>query len=439
MSVGLALSIAGIVAAIGLGNVSKLNIGLIALIFAFFLGVFGLGMKIDEIINLWPVRIMFFLIAINLLFSHAIKTGMLDLLSQKMIYAFGGNVKLFPFIAFLISGIIDFMGAGGSTTGIVAPFLVPMMVNAGLSPILAAVAICGGCFFFGNQPINGYGGLVSVGLLEPQYGHEAAVGLVWDQWIATGVTAIGFLIIMYFVTGAFKAKKIELPEKPGTFNKTQRTTLIIIVVSLCFMFFPTVLNMAIPGIAWLSMLATLCQPQAVMICAAVLCMAIQLVDHGTVFSAVPSRTIIQVCGMCVLVGIATQAGFGDWVAGVVSQEGFPIWLIPAIITILAGFLTYFSTLTAVVMPLIYAVVPAICAATGLSPVPLLAAVWAGGCFGGMSPYSLGGALIIGSIPDQDLANKMVTRQLIFSVVGILFGTLLSLLGVWNLLPHFSGL
>ena len=433
----LALSVIGIVASIIIGNLTKINVGVIAMAFAFFLGVLGLGMSVNDIVNLWPIRIMFFLVAIALLFGHAIETGTLDLLSQKMIYAMGGNAKLFPWVAFLITGIIDILGAGGSTPGIVAPFLIPMMVQAGLSPVIGAIAICGGAFCFGNQPINGFGGVVSVGLLEPTYGHETSMMIVWEQWGATIITAVLFMIIAYFVLGCHKAKKIEMIEKPPAFAKDQRVTLGIMIVSLCFMFFPTMFSMFFPDIAWLKTLSNLCQPQSVMIVAALICMALRLADQRKIIAAAPWKTIIQICGVCILVGVATKAGLGDWIAGIVGQEGFPLWLIAPIIAVLSGFLTFFSSLTSVVMPLTYAVIPPICAATGLNPIPLLCAVWAGSSSAGMSPYSLAGALIVGSVPDKELQDKLTTQQLIYAVSGVIFGSLLTATGIWNIFPNVT--
>lgn len=436
----LALSIIGLAVAIVAGNLSKINIGVIAMSIAFFLGVLGLGMSVSDIINFWPIRIMFFLIAIALLFGHAIETGTLDLLSKKMLYAVGGNAKILPFAAFLLTGIVDILGAGGSTPGIMAPIVVPMMVNAGLSPIIGAVAICMGAFAFGQNPVNGFGGVVGVGLLEDLggYGHEAAFGSTMYQWASVIIMSIICLVISYFVLGCHKAKRVEQIEKPEAFNGPQKTALAIMVIALALMFLPVMFSMFFPGIAWLKTLADLCQPQSVMIVAALICLAIRLCDQKKVFAHIPVNTIVQICGVCILVGIATEAGLGDAIAAFVGQEGFPVWLIAPLLAAFCGFLTLFSSMTSVVFPIAYAVVPAVAAATGLNPVGPLCAVWCGCSTAGMSPFSLAGALIIGSIPDAELAERMVTKQLVFSIGGIILGALISATGVWNIFPNVLG-
>ena len=429
----LALSLIGLAVAIIVGNVSKINVGVIAMSIAFFIGVWGLGLSVSDVINFWPIRIMFFLVAIGLLFGYAIETGTLDLLSKKMLYAVGGNAKILPFAVFLLTGIVDVLGAGGSTPGIMAPIVIPMMVTAGLSPVMGAISICMGAFVFGSNPINGFGGVVGLGLLEQNYGYDAAFESTMYQFVSVIIACILFQIIAYFVLGCHKAKKVEMPEKPEPFKGEQKIALGIMIGALCLMFFPVMFSMFFPGIAWLKALADICQPQSIMVVAALVCMALRLADQKKIVAAIPWNTIIQICGVCIMVGVATEAGLGDAIASIVGHEDFPVWLIAPLLALFCGFLTFFSSMTSVVFPIAYAVVPSIAAATGLNPVGLLCAVWCGCMAAGMSPFSLAGALIVGSTP-KELQDGLVTKQLIYTIVGIIFGTLLSATGIWNIFP-----
>lgn len=429
----LALSLIGLAAAIVIGNVTKINTGIIAMSIAFIIGAVGLGLTVSDIVNFWPIRIMFFLVAIALLFGHAIETGTLDLLSQKMLYAVGGNAKILPFAVFLLTGVIDVLGAGGSTPGIMAPIVIPMMVSAGLSPVMGAIAICMGAFVFGSNPINGFGGVVGLGLLEANYGYDAAFESTMYQFISVTIACIVWLVVTYFVLGCHKAKKVKMIDKPPAFKGDQRITLAIMIVSLCLMFFPVMFSMFFPDIEWLAVLARVCQPQSIMVIAALVCIALRLADQKKIIAAVPWNTIIQICGVCIMVGVATEAGLGDAIASIVSHDDFPVWLIAPLLALFCGFLTFFSSMTSVVFPIAYAVVPSIAAATGLNPVGLLCSVWCGCMAAGMSPFSLAGALIVGSTP-KELQESLVTKQLIFTIAGIIFGAVISATGIWNLFP-----
>ena len=178
----LALSIIGLAIAIIAGNLSKINIGVIAMAIAFFLGVLGLGMSVSDIINFWPIRIMFFLIAIALLFGHAIETGTLDLLSKKMLYAVGGNEK-----ATKLSGI--------DTKKVYFMAYASMSFLAGLSGLLMAARIgsingdtgtsfemdaIGSCFIGGASAYGGSGTVAGI-----------CIGAIFLGVINQGMSIIG--------------------------------------------------------------------------------------------------------------------------------------------------------------------------------------------------------------------------------------------------------
>lgn len=57
------LILAALAISIGLGYVTKINIGFFTIIFAYLIGCFGMGLKPSEIIELWPVKfsLLFFL------------------------------------------------------------------------------------------------------------------------------------------------------------------------------------------------------------------------------------------------------------------------------------------------------------------------------------------------------------------------------------------
>ena len=63
------LCILAIVISILVGWKYKLNTGIIAMGFAFVIGICVMGMKASDVINFWPITIVFYLLSISLLRS----------------------------------------------------------------------------------------------------------------------------------------------------------------------------------------------------------------------------------------------------------------------------------------------------------------------------------------------------------------------------------
>ena len=106
----LTLCILAIIVSIVIGWKFKFNTGIIAMGFAFLLGFFGLGMKINDIIAFWPTTIVFYLLSISLFFTYATQNGTMDVLGRKMLYALGGNAKLIPVAIALVCAIVGGLG-----------------------------------------------------------------------------------------------------------------------------------------------------------------------------------------------------------------------------------------------------------------------------------------------------------------------------------------
>lgn len=159
------LCIIAIVISILVGWKYKLNTGIIAMGFAFVIGICVMGMKASDVINFWPTTIVFYLLSISLFFNYATENGTMNVLGQKLLHAMGGNAKLVPFAIAAVSAIVGGLGAGASTPAIVGPFAFVMAATAGVNPVLTAIAITFGNLIGSNNPYNGYGGSISKNLI----------------------------------------------------------------------------------------------------------------------------------------------------------------------------------------------------------------------------------------------------------------------------------
>ena len=95
---------------------------------------------------------------------------------------------------------------------------------------------------------------------------------------------------------------------------------------------------------------------------------------------------------------------------------------PVLTAIAITFLSFFSSSTSTVMPLMYPMVPALASGLGLNPIALYTCNFFGGLATSCSPFSTGGAVCIAANPYEDqkelLSNKMIIIALIIPLITI---------------------
>jgi di/tricarboxylate transporter len=158
-----------------------------------------------------------------------------------------------------------------------------------------------------------------------------------------------------------------------------------------------------------------------------------LAPEKNVIRKIPINTIVMIVGVYVLIQVATQAGLVEAISNALSNS-IPKFLVPAAIVLFAAFLSFFSSSTSTVMPLMYPLVPGLASSLGLNPVTLYTCIFFGGLSTAVSPFSTGGALTIASCADNEvreaLPNKMIVAALITPAITIILATL----GLFNIFP-----
>lgn len=426
------MCIIAIVISILAGWKFKLNTGIIAMAFAFVIGICVMGMKASNIISYWPTTIVFYLLSIALFFNYATENGTMHVMGQKLLYAMGGNAKLVPFAIAIVSAIVGGLGAGASTPAIVGPFAFVMAATAGVNPVLTAIAITFGNLLGSNNPYNGYGGSISKNLILANGVDE---GLIMDWslkiWFNCCLITVIIIVLSYFVLKGHKAGKVTMSEEIPEFNPVQKKTMTLLIVAFFLMVVPPILNTWIPGVAILSKLNQLCQPQVIMMLGALVCAVMKLGDEKTIIRKIPINTIVMIVGVYSLIQVAAEAGLVDFISGVLTSS-IPKALVPGAIVLFAAFLSFFSSSTSTVMPLMYPMVPALASGLGLNPIALYTCIFFGGLATACSPFSTGGAVCIAANPYKDqkelLSNKMIIVALVIPVLTII----LAEVGLFNL-------
>ena len=134
----------------------------------------------------------------------------------------------------------------------------------------------------------------------------------------------------------------------------------------------------------------------------------------------------MIIGVYVLIKVAASAGLVEAISSVLTSA-IPRFLVPAAIVFFAAFLSFFSSCTSTVMPLMYPLVPALAASMSLNPVMLYTCIFFGGLSTACSPFSTGGAITIAACPDNEtkekLSNTMITAALIIPVITMIVATI----------------
>ena len=139
-----------------------------------------------------------------------------------------------------------------------------------------------------------------------------------------------------------------------------------------------------------------------------------LAPQKEVIARVPWNTIIMIAGAGMLIAVAVKAGTIDALSAWIGSN-VPVALVPIAFSLVAAFMSFFSSTTGVVCPALFPLIPALAASTGLSPVALFTCTVLGAQSSAISPFSSGGSLILGSCGNEEERNALFNRLLFVAV------------------------
>ncbi|AOT73061.1 hypothetical protein Gferi_09585 [Geosporobacter ferrireducens] len=416
-----------IVAVILIGYKTNINFGIFAIVAAYIIGSFALGIGPAKLTAMWPTRIFFLILTISFFYAFPMLNGTLEKIALKVVYA-GRNVAWFiPILLFLLSFVICGIGAGPyASTAIMTPIAMSIASLSGLHPFLAAITVATGSMAGGTTPIS-IGGIVMKGLIE-QLGFAEQSGV---YGIGIMVNIIKVMTIIFLLTYVvLKGYKIKVPtmEKPEPFNKIQRRNLAVIIFVAAILILPFLVDLIVPGIPIIKTLTKNVDVAFVSIIGVMLSLILKLGDERKAISKIPLGLLITLCGMGMLIQVAVEAGtvemLSAWMSNNVSSS-----LAPAALVLVSGLLSIISSGLAVVIPTLFPLVPGISSTLGMSAGVLFSAIAIGMNTTTMSPFSTGGGLILGGIEDETERKKMIQYMLFFPFIMIAITILLVLLGV----------
>ena len=108
------------------GTKFKTNVGIAALVFAFLLGLFGLGMKASDIYAFWPARTTVQLIIVTAFFGFAVENGTIDYIAKLVIYWTRKIPWALPIVYLLLNFALSAIGVSPPAVNM---FLIPIFIT----------------------------------------------------------------------------------------------------------------------------------------------------------------------------------------------------------------------------------------------------------------------------------------------------------------------
>ena len=191
-----ALSVAALVLALVVSTISQINIGVLAIVMAWIVGVYLGGMKTEQVLAGFPVSLFLTLVGVTLLFTQAQGNGTLERLARRAVRLCRGLPGLIPILFFLLTAALSSSGPGNiAATALMAPLGMAAAGRYGIPPFLMAIMIANGASAGSVSPIAPTG--VIVNQLVAKIGLPDARWTIYaNNFIAHAAVALGGYILL---------------------------------------------------------------------------------------------------------------------------------------------------------------------------------------------------------------------------------------------------
>lgn len=390
----------------------NINIGVPAIGCAFFLGVCVLRLPSNDLLEYIPVNVIFVTVAGGMFFGYAIQNGAIQNLAHHVLYRCGRHGWIIPWAIFFTAALISATGAGPTPAlVIVAPIGVAAALEAGFSPVLTTMAIVFGAQAGSSAIWTSSSGMRAGYLLEIWSSED--VSAMMNTLMMTGpvmfvmMFLVGYILLKGWNTSCMKFQKAE----PFTVN--QMKTLAVIAMGIALIVIPSVVEKVFPNPVT-AFLQTRFDTYTFLSVGILVCALLRLGDERTILkNQIPWAMVFMFIGVNILIGIATDAGIAEMLSKLLAED-VPTWMVPGVLGLIGALISLFSGFT-VVYPLLLPLLPALMEA-GVNPVAMITAVIFTTGVTAMSPFSMAGALVLSNIKDDGLRNRLIPRQLSYTLV-----------------------
>ncbi len=152
------VSILALVALFVIGTVLPINMGALAFVAAWLVGMYSLGLDEKEIIGGISGDLVLTLVGVTYLFAIAKNNGTVDLIVRGAVKLVRGRVVLIPWVMFFVTALLTAMGAASpAACAIIGPIALGFAGRHKISPLMMGMFVVHGAQAGGFSPISIYG------------------------------------------------------------------------------------------------------------------------------------------------------------------------------------------------------------------------------------------------------------------------------------------
>ena len=379
-------------------------LGISCMAAAMAISCLGLGMAANEVVAAYfPSTIVMPLILAMAYFTVFTSNGTSQILASRLMGVIRGNMKLFPWTLFVLSGLLYTFLDGSALRYVIAPLIFSIAETGGLG-ILMAVSVAYLPFVVGSlNPFIGIDAATRVGILTGM-GLENGSNISLALWLEAVLMIVVLHLLIYLVTRSWTVanREFHMENMKEEMTKQQKKSLIVLGITVMFFVMPPVLKSLIPG-PFANSLASVFNSYMVFMIGILLILICGLEDWNTMVRRVSLKSVIMIIGVTFLIKTAQQAGLQELCTQVAGSV--PRWMIGSVLMLISSVLSFFFAAPAV-QPMLYPMAAAM-ADTPAQAITYLVCVTLGLTVSGISPISNSGAAFLSTVAvnKQEIYSK----------------------------------
>lgn len=410
------ISLILLLAAIVIGFVRNVNVGILSIGFAMILTLlFPDTLSTKDVVSGFSTSLFVQMVGVTYLFAIINGNGTLELLAKKIVNKV--PARMIPFVMFLIGMVLSAVGPGSIPCLAIIPVIaIPISISAGINPIMTAIIGDMGAMAGRMSPLTPEAAVVR-GLMEEQNLNGNTVPIM----ICTIVTTLICAALVYIYYRGWKVEKPMQTDEKEVLPKFTWQQMASIAGLLLLAFGVLVLSWNV-GLTGFLIGSVLC----ILGCG----------KEKKAIAGVPWNVIIMVLGVGILMNVISLSGGVDLLVSALEKVMGEKSAAP-VIALLAGIMSFFSSGLGVVFPTLVPICGGLASGIGADGVYLVAMVVIGGTIAGYTPISTTGALIMAGVAQQKDSeerfpqNKMFLELFAVSFINLAVLAVMAMTGVYK--------
>jgi di/tricarboxylate transporter len=431
------VAILALVALFAVGTVLPINMGALAYVAAWLVGVWSLGLDEKEILAGVSADLVLTLIGVTYLFAIAKRNGTVDLIVRGAVRAVGGRVVLIPWVMFVVTGVLTAIGAASpAAVAIIAPIALGFAARYAINPLMMGMFVVHGAQAGGFSPISIYGTITNA-VVEDEGLPAGEITIFISSLVFNFLLAV----ILFFLLGGreLMSRRIRDEEDgvavgsggggstPRARNQGGGTGPVATTEKADTQTERVGTEQALTLIAFVAVaVVALAFDKNIGFVSITAAVALAILSPRTQQGAVRDiawPTVLLVAGVSTYATILQTAGspeyVGNWAAGLGAAA-----LGALILCYVGGVVSAFASSTAL-LPIIIPLAIPLVTEHNIGAIAIVAAVAVSSTIVDVSPFSTNGALVLANRPDSIPEERFYKQILTYSFIVVAVGPFLA--------------